>query len=131
MIVLDTSAFVEFLVGRDAVAEQIRDLAAGQLLAAPHALDLECASAFRGLVLGGKLPAAEAGRALGLLSRMKIRRYAHVALLPRIWQLRHNMGPYDAATVALSEALSSDLVTIDAKLARVPGILCTVHMISV
>jgi predicted nucleic acid-binding protein len=127
VIVLDTSAIVEFLVGADLVAERVRAVTTGEKLAAPHAIDLECASTLRGLVHGGKLPADEAERALELLGRMKITRYGHVPLLPRIWQLRHNMWPYDAAYVALAESLGAELVTLDAKTERVPGLMCTVR----
>ncbi|WP_027942647.1 type II toxin-antitoxin system VapC family toxin [Amycolatopsis taiwanensis] len=127
MIVLDTSALVEFLVGRDAPAERVRTASVGERLAAPYAVDLECASTLRGLVRGGKLPVDEAQRALELLGIIKLKRYDHVPLLPRIWQLRHNMWPYDAAYVALAESLGADLITLDSKLARAPGLSCTVR----
>jgi predicted nucleic acid-binding protein len=48
-------------------------------------------------------------------------------LLPRIWQLRHNMWPHDAAYVALAESLGADLITLDGKLTRIPGLSCTVR----
>lgn len=127
MIVIDTSAVVEFLVGTDPVAAEIRAITTGDTLAAPHAIDLECASTLRGLVHAGKLPPGEAQRALQLLGRMKIRRYGHVPLLTRIWQLRHNMWPYDAAYVALAELLGADLLTLDAKMAKIPGLMCAVR----
>jgi predicted nucleic acid-binding protein len=127
VIVLDTSAIVEFLVGTDPVAERIRVIAAAERLAAPHAVDLECASTLRGLVHGGKLPADEAERALQLLGQMEIRRYGHLPLLARIWQLRHNMWPYDAAYVALAEALGAELLTLDAKMEKVPGLMCPIR----
>ena len=127
MIVLDTSAMVEFLVGADAAAERIRAIVVGERLAAPHAVDLECASTLRGLVLGNKLPPDEGERALQLLARMSLKRYGHTSLLPRIWQLRHNMWPYDAAYVALAESLSAELVTLDGKIGKVPGLRCTVR----
>jgi predicted nucleic acid-binding protein len=126
VIVLDTSAVVEFLVGTDEPAEMVRSAAAGEVLAAPHSIDLETAAALRGLVSGGKLPAGEAQRALELLAAIGVRRYEHVPLLPRIWELRHNMWPYDAAYVALAESLRSTLVTVDAKFAGVPGMRCPV-----
>jgi predicted nucleic acid-binding protein len=127
VIVLDTSAIVEFLVGADLLAERVRAVTTGEKLAAPHAVDLECASTLRGLVQGSKLPPGEARRALDLLGRMNITRYGHVPLLPRIWQLRHNMWPYDAAYVALAEALDAELVTLDATLEKIPGLMCTVR----
>jgi predicted nucleic acid-binding protein len=127
LIVLDTSALVAFLVGADAIAEKVRATAVGERLAAPHAVDLECASALRGLARRGKLPEDEARRALGLLGIISLTRHDHVPLLPRIWQLRHNLWPYDAAYVALAESLGADLITLDGKLARAPGVLCTIR----
>ena len=60
---------------------------------------------------------------------MALTRYSHVPLLPRIWQLRHNMWPHDAAYVALAEALAADLLTVDGKVSKVPGIRCRVRNI--
>jgi predicted nucleic acid-binding protein len=127
MIVLETSAMVEFLVGADVVAERVRAAAAGEELAAPHVVDLECASTLRGLVHGQKLPADEAERALELLSGINLKRYGHVPLLARIWQLRQNAWPYGAAYVALAESLDADLVTVDGKFEKIPGIRCPVR----
>ncbi|MCS0635914.1 type II toxin-antitoxin system VapC family toxin [Streptomyces sp. LP05-1] len=127
VLVLDTSALVEFLVGADATAELIRTSTAGARLAAPHGVDLECTSVLRGLVRGGKLSEDEAARALTLLGRMRLRRYDHVSLLPRIWELRHNMWPYDASYIALAESLGAEVITLDAKLASAPGIRCRVR----
>ncbi|QSB13439.1 type II toxin-antitoxin system VapC family toxin [Natronosporangium hydrolyticum] len=124
MIVLDTSALVEFLVGADQLAEVVRSVAAGEVLAAPHAADLEIASALRGLVHENKLPANEAQRALELFAAMGVRRYEHLSLFPRIWELRHNMWPYDAAYVALAESLKVTLVTVDVKFVGAPGMRC-------
>ncbi|TJZ99153.1 type II toxin-antitoxin system VapC family toxin [Actinacidiphila oryziradicis] len=127
MIVLDTSALVEFLVGADALAEKVRTAVVGERLAAPHAVDLECASTLRGLVRGKKLPADEGKRALELLGAMGLKRYDHVPLLPRIWELRHNMWPYDASYAALAECLGAELVTVDGKFDGVPGLKCGVR----
>lgn len=104
MIVLDTSAMVEFLVGADPVAERVRAVVVGGKLAAPHAIDLECAAALRGLVRGKKLPPAEAERALELLGRMRLERY-----------------------VALAERLDAELVTLNAKIETIPGLMCPVR----
>ena len=48
-------------------------------------------------------------------------RYPHEELADRIWDLRHNLTAYDAAFVALAEALDAPLLTCDGKLAAAPG----------
>jgi predicted nucleic acid-binding protein len=70
-------------------------------------------------------------RALELLGSMRPERYGHVPLLARIWQLRHNMCPYDAAYVALAESLDAELVTLDGKLEGIPGVRCAVRNLRV
>ena len=52
---------------------------------------------------------------------MPIRRYPHDVLLPRVWDLRHNLTAYDATYVALAEALDAPLVTRDRRLACAAG----------
>jgi predicted nucleic acid-binding protein len=126
-MVMETSALVEFLVGSDNIAERVRTATSGEVLAAPHSIDLECASTLRGLVRGRKLPAREAERALDILARISLKRYGHLPLLSRIWQLRDNVWPYDAAYVALAESLEADLVTVDGKFEKIPGLICRVR----
>ena len=126
MIVLDASALVDYLTGSNPSADAVRSIVREQRPVAPEGVDLECLSVFRGLVLGGKLDESDAQRAVELLSEMPIRRYPHTPLLGRIWELRHNAWPYDAAYVALAETLDVPLLTIDSKLARIPGIRCAV-----
>ena len=46
-------------------------------------------------------------------------RYAHTPLLRRIWELRHNFTAYDAAYIALAEAMGAVLFTMDEKLSSV------------
>jgi predicted nucleic acid-binding protein len=62
--------------------------------------------------------AREAREDLGALPLV---RYAHLELLPRFWALRATITAYDAAYVALAEALRCRLLTYDAKLARAAG----------
>jgi predicted nucleic acid-binding protein len=64
---------------------------------------------------------ARAGEALDDMASLRLRRYPHTWLLPRMWQLRANMSAFDAAYVALAEALDAALVTADGALARAPG----------
>jgi predicted nucleic acid-binding protein len=64
---------------------------------------------------------ARAECALRDFSDLRIERYPHHLFLGRIWQLRENATAYDAAYLALAEALDAPLVTTDRKLAEVPG----------
>ena len=55
-------------------------------------------------------------------------RYPHTALLHRIWELRYNLTTYDAAYIALAEALDAPLITVDGRLAQAPGHRATVEL---
>jgi predicted nucleic acid-binding protein len=87
----------------------------------PHVVDVEVLHALRGLVLGGKLGEDRAADALTDLADLRMNRYPHLPLMDRIWELRRNLSAYDAAFVALAEALAAPLVTCDAALAASPG----------
>lgn len=51
-------------------------------------------------------------------------RFGHAALLPRVWELRHNVRAWDAFYVALAEVLGATLVTLDVRLAGSTGPRC-------
>ena len=55
------------------------------------------------------------------LSDLRINRYPHHPLLPRIRQLRQNLSAYDAAYVALAEVLGALLLTRDARIGSASG----------
>lgn len=54
--------------------------------------------------------------------------YPHAPLTGRIWELRENLTAYDAAYVALAEALDAPLITTDGRLARASGHCATVEL---
>lgn len=130
MIVLDASAALELLLrGRaaDAVAERV--FRAGESLHAPHLLDVEVAQVVRRYWLAGELSGERGREALQDLADLRIERYPHEPLLPRIWALRHNATAYDAAYLALAEALDAPLLTRDARLASVPGAAAVIEVV--
>ena len=51
--------------------------------------------------------------------------------MDRAYELRSNVTPYDAAYVALAEALRCELVTADARLAAAPGLRCDTRLVTV
>jgi predicted nucleic acid-binding protein len=122
LIVIDASALLELLLGTNR-AERVaaRALAAEERLHAPHLLDIEIAQALRRLVQLKELTPARARQALDDFEGIVIERYGHMDLLPRIWQLRSSVTAYDAAYVALSEALAAPLLTCDSRLGRSHG----------
>ena len=130
MIVLDASAAVDWLV-QTAAASHIESLifSRNQSLHAPELLDLEVAQVVRRLVREGRLSASRAEQAIQDLLDMRITRYPHLVLLPRIWQLRHNLSAYDAAYIVLAEKLGATLLTRDARLASTPGHAATVKVV--
>lgn len=122
MIVLDASAAIDWLLQTAAgrLIEQ-RIYAHNDTLHSVHLLDLEFAQVLRRLVREKTLSTRRAGEAMEDLIDLRITRYAPVLLLDRIWQLRQNLSAYDAAYVALAEALKAPLITRDRKLAAAPG----------
>ncbi len=116
MIVVDASAMVEALVGRQA-DEDLLD-ALQDDLHAPHLLDVEVLSVLRGLTLGGKLKRRAAEQARADHFAFTIARYELSGLADRIWELRNNHTTYDACYLALAEALAAPLYTCDTKLAH-------------
>jgi predicted nucleic acid-binding protein len=130
MPVIDASVLADYLAGSEH-AEQSRSvlLARDGGLWAPHLIDAEVGHVLRRAVLAGELTAARAKAALVDLSEFPLRRAGHVGLLERAWELRGNVSFYDALYVALAERVDLPLVTLDARLARAPGVRATVEVI--
>ena len=121
MIVVDSSAVIDALTAR-AGSTELRARLATEDLHAPTLLDFEVVSTLRRLTLGGHLSAARAADLLTDFDDLPMRRWPFAdGLRRRAFQLRDNLSAYDAAYVALAEALECTLVTRDARLARASG----------
>jgi predicted nucleic acid-binding protein len=129
MIVLDASAAAE-LVLHTPMAARIAARVGVDELHAPHVIELEVCSALRTLERTRALGRAEVEQAMADLRAVEIVRHPHELLLERIWALRGNLTPYDAAYVALAEALRAPMLTCDRKLARVPGHQATIEVLA-
>ena len=77
----------------------------------------------------GDLDPTRAEEALEDLSDLPIVRYPHQPFAERIWQLRENLTAYDAAYVALAEALDAPLLTRDSGIAGSPAHAARIDLI--
>lgn len=122
MTVVDASAIIDGLLDTplrgDAVARELQNAEVLQTLDFAH---LEVISALRRHAALGALSEQRAREALSDLESAPLVRYPASPLTQRIWELRENHTPYDAAYVALAEALDMPLLTTDHRLARSGG----------
>ncbi|MCC6497431.1 MAG: type II toxin-antitoxin system VapC family toxin [Propionibacteriaceae bacterium] len=129
MLVIDASVLAVALLDDGPDGDLIRLRLRGEQLAAPALIDLEVVSVWRGLAHGGHLDARRVGLALDDLRDVPIQRVEHTPFLARCWELRDNLTIYDAAYVALAEALQVPLLTGDRRLSRSTGPRCTIEVI--
>jgi predicted nucleic acid-binding protein len=129
VIVVDASAMLEVLLRTPAALPiEERLFEGGETLHAPHLIDLEVVQVLRRYAAGDEISAERAREALDDLAAFRLRRWAHEPLTLRIWDLRQNLTAYDAAYVALAEALGACLLTRDRRLASAPGIRARVEV---
>lgn len=129
MIVLDASAAVDWLLQTSAGQRiEKRIYSPGESLHAPHLLDIEVTQVLRRLVREGTVPATRADQVVQDLLDLRVTRYPHFVLLPRIWRLRHNFSAYDAAYVVLAEKLGAALITRDGRLTAASGHAATIEL---
>jgi predicted nucleic acid-binding protein len=115
-LVLDASAMVALLVGRDAsrtVAARIRSSA----IHVPAHFDAEVLSALGRLHRAGEIDGEVVSHGLDALAGAPFERHALAGLVAAAWRLRDNARLVDALYIALSSELSAPIVTFDRGLA--------------
>jgi predicted nucleic acid-binding protein len=125
VIVVDASAALSGLLN----AGQARVALTTEQIHVPHLIDSEIASGMRRHVAVRALTPDAGWAALDTWRRLGVTRYPVFALLDRIWELRDIMSAYDAAYVALAEALDCPVLTADARLSRAPGPRCAITIV--
>jgi predicted nucleic acid-binding protein len=120
VIVLDSSAALDYLLGLGPGEWVEGELGLVDRAHAPHVIDVEVLGGLRKHIQDGRVTARRGEDALRHFRQLRIRRYPHRPLLGRMWELRHNLTAADAAFVALAAALSAPLLTTDLRLARAP-----------
>ncbi len=122
MTVVDASAVIEMLLRTElGLLCTDRLLHPGEVLCAPHLVDVEVLQVLRRYAAHSELSEDRGDEARQDLADLPLQRYPHQPLLGRIWELRRSLPAYDAAYVALAEALDAPLVTCDGRLGRAHG----------
>ncbi|MEA2491835.1 MAG: hypothetical protein QOH21_3627 [Acidobacteriota bacterium] len=130
-IIIDASVIVDALIGGDfgqGAAERLSRT--GQTLHAPVTIDAEVLHALRRRWVARKMSDADARDAVKIFQILPVLRHPVQPLVDRIWSLRHNITAYDAAYVALAEALGAPLLTRDQRLAQSSGHSARIHYIA-
>jgi predicted nucleic acid-binding protein len=130
VIVVDASILVTALADDGPDGDQARARLRAERLYAPELVDLEVASVLRRQAAASVIDDRRAAMALADLAALPMQRAPHRSLLARCWELRENLTIYDAAYVALAEAMGADLLTGDRRLARAPGPRCHIEVLN-
>ena len=130
MLVVDASVLAVALLDDGANGDALRARLRGEDLAAPSIIDLEVLSVWRGLARSGQLDARRAALAVDDLRVLPLQRVDPTVLIERCWELRENLTVYDASYVALAEAMQAALITGDRRIARAPGPLCSIELVT-
>ena len=125
-LVCDASALVAVLLDAGEHGTWVADRLAGAELFAPALMPFECANIIRRHELGKLISTDQAAQAHTDLVDLPVELWSYEVLARRAWELRRNASSYDAAYIALAEAISAPLVTLDRRLQRAPGIVCTI-----
>lgn len=130
MIVVDASVLANALAddGPNGT-EARRELRAADGLAAPDLVDVETVSVLRKRWLGRTISEERFAEATADLARLEFERVPTLRLMPRAFELRSNVTPYDACYVALAEALDGELLTADRRLANAAGPRCSIRVL--
>jgi predicted nucleic acid-binding protein len=131
LAVIDASVLTAFYASDDDDRAAVsKRLSAGDAMFGPAHLDAEVVSALRGLARGNAVLNRAVPRALRHLAGFPLRRMPLAPLLERMWELRANVTPYDAAYVALAERINAPLITCDARLTTASGTRCSFELIT-
>lgn len=129
-VVVDASALVLALVGKEADATDLRRRIPAMRLHGPHLVDAEVGNVLRCHEIAGLISSEEAEAAMWAVPTLVRHRYPHDGVLARrAWTLRRNLSYYDALYVDLASFLDVPLLTADVRLSRAPGLPCQVDVV--
>jgi len=123
-VVVDSSVLVAALVDAGPSGIWAEEVLSRGSLHAPELAKVEATNILRRLELAKQLTTAEANAACEDLIQLDLELFSFEPFAERIWELRHAATSYDAWYVAVAEALSLPLATLDGRLSRAKGVAC-------
>jgi len=127
VLVVDASVLAPAIADSGQDGRRLRNRFRSESIAGPDLLRVEVTAVIQRHAEMGRLAAEQAEAAIGDLLAFPIIVFPTAPLLPRVWQLRQNLTPYDACYVALAEVLDAVLLTADRRLAKAPGPRCPIE----
>ena len=129
MIVVDASVLANAIGDDGPDGAVARAALSGQDLSVPDLVDVEVVSVLRRRWLAKTMTARRFALAVGDLRSVPADRYPVLPFMPRAYELRSSVSPYDATYVALAEQLDCILITADARLSRARGPRCPITVL--
>lgn len=124
-VTCDASVLVAVLVDGGSAGEWATStLSEASDLLAPHLVMFEAANVLRRHELADLITSDQAAQAHADLLALAIELWPHELVAARAWELRNNLPIYDGSYVALAELTNTPLATLDARIARAPGVRC-------
>jgi predicted nucleic acid-binding protein len=96
----------------------------------PDCLRVETFAALRKMWVYKTITDQAFKEAVTTLQETRYRKLPSSRLLGRAYELRHNVGAYDAMYVALAEILQCPLITTDVRLANAAGVRCEIELLA-
>jgi predicted nucleic acid-binding protein len=129
--IVDASVIAHALVTPEEVGNLSRQLLEqSSQIVSPDCLYSEVLAALRKMWLRKTISDQVFLEAVNDLKLMRIYTVDSVELLGRAYELRHNVGAYDAMYVALAEILQCPLITTDARLSNASGVRCEIELLA-
>lgn len=116
-LVLDASVLLAALLNTGPKGRWAEAIIDAHRLIAPELVVLEAMSGLRRLERVGEVSLLQANMAQRAVTRLAMELVPIAPFADRIWTLRHNLMSYDAAYVAVAEALTLPVATLDARMA--------------
>lgn len=129
--IVDASVIAHALVTPEEIGNLSRQLLdRSSQIVSPDCLYSEVLAALRKMWLRKTISDEAFLEAVNDLKLIRIYTVDTVELLRRAYELRHNVGAYDAMYVALAEILQCPLITTDTRLSNVSGVRCEIELLA-